>query len=60
LRDGHDLPWLVDESVPGVATVIDNVVEGFEDSIGEPVLAHELSDTLLAVELGRTRAAKFF
>ena len=55
LRDGHDLPRLVDEGVPGVATVIDDVVERFEDSIGEPVLAHELPDILLAVELGRTR-----
>jgi hypothetical protein len=55
LRDRHDLPWLVDESVPGVATVIDDVVERFEDSIGKPVLAHELPDILLAVEFGRPR-----
>jgi hypothetical protein len=27
--------------------VIDGVVERFEDSIGEPVLAHELPDILL-------------
>jgi hypothetical protein len=31
-RDGHDFPWLTDEPVPGVAAVIDDVVEGFENS----------------------------
>ena len=30
LCDGHDLPGLVDEGVPSVAAVIDDVVEGFE------------------------------
>jgi hypothetical protein len=29
----RDFPGLIDESVPGVATVIDDVVEGFEDSV---------------------------
>jgi hypothetical protein len=55
LRDGHDLPRLIDERVPGVAAVIDDVVEGFEDSVREPILAHEQPDILLAVELGRAR-----
>ena len=50
LRDGHDFPWLVNESVPGVAAVVDDVVEGFEGPIGEPILAHELPDVFLAVE----------
>jgi hypothetical protein len=31
--DRHDFPGLIDEGVPGVAAVIDNVVEGFEDSV---------------------------
>jgi hypothetical protein len=31
--DGHDFPGLIDEGVPGVAAVIDDVVEGFEDSV---------------------------
>jgi hypothetical protein len=31
--DGHDLPRLIDESVPGVAAVVDDIVEGFEDPI---------------------------
>jgi hypothetical protein len=31
--DGHDFPGLVDEGVPGVAAVIDDVVEGLEDAV---------------------------
>jgi hypothetical protein len=31
--DGHDLPRLIDESVPSAATVVDDVVEGFEDAV---------------------------
>jgi hypothetical protein len=31
--DGHDFPRLIDERVPGVAAMIDDVVEGFEDAI---------------------------
>jgi hypothetical protein len=42
LRDGHNLPGLVDECVPTVAAVVDDIVEGFEDAVGEPVVAHEL------------------
>src|SRR6266700_1068103 len=30
VSDGHDFPGLIDEGVPGVAAVIDDVVEGFE------------------------------
>ena len=33
LRNGHYLPRLVDKGVPGIATVIDDVVEGFEDAV---------------------------
>src|SRR6266567_7665540 len=53
--DGHDVPGLIDEGVPGIAAVIDDVVEGFEDAVRQPVLAHELPDIFLAVELGRAR-----
>jgi hypothetical protein len=49
--DGHDFPGLIDEGVPGVAAVIDDVVEGFEDTVRQSVLSHELPDILLAVEL---------
>jgi hypothetical protein len=32
-RDGRDFPRLIDEGVPSVAAVIDDIVEGFEDPI---------------------------
>ena len=53
--DGHDFPGLIDEGVPGIATVIDDVVEGFEDPVRQPVLSDELPDIFLAVELRCTR-----
>jgi hypothetical protein len=51
--DGHDFPRLIDERVPGVAAVIDDVVEGFENSVRQPVLPHELPNIFLAVEFRR-------
>src|SRR5216683_7693942 len=51
--DGHDFPGLVDERVPGEAAVVDDVVEGLEDTVRQPVCSHELPDVLLRVELGR-------
>jgi hypothetical protein len=36
--DGNDFPRLIDERVPGVAAVIDDVIEGFENSVRQPVL----------------------
>src|SRR6266700_6838064 len=53
--NGHDLPRLIGESVPGVAAAVDDVVEGFADAVRKPVLAHELPDIFLAVELGCAR-----
>ena len=41
--------------VPGVAAVIDVVVEGFENSVRQPVLPHELPDVFSAVEFGCAR-----
>ena len=38
--------------VPSVAAVIDDIVEGFENSVRQPVLPHELPDIFLAVEFG--------
>jgi hypothetical protein len=35
---------LIDEFVPGEATVLDYIVMGFEDAVGEPIVAHELPD----------------
>src|SRR5205814_2368659 len=53
--DGHGCPRLVDEAVPGKAAVIDDVVIGLEDAVGEPVVADELPDVFDRVELGRLR-----
>ncbi len=50
--DGHDAPWLIDELVPGFAAVGDDIVVGFEDTVGEPVAAHILPDVFLRIEFG--------
>jgi hypothetical protein len=44
--DGHDRPRLIDELGPGLAAVIENVVVGCEDPVGDPVLPHKLPDIL--------------
>src|SRR5438309_5438187 len=49
--DGHDAPRLIDELVPCRTTMVDEIVVGFEDAVGEPVVAHELPDVLDRVEL---------
>jgi hypothetical protein len=33
--DGHDLPGAVDKGIPSVAAVIDDIVVGFEDAVGD-------------------------
>ena len=50
MGDGHDLPRLIREPVPGIAAKIDDVVEACEDAVGQPVLSHELPDVFLRVE----------
>jgi hypothetical protein len=50
--DGHDGPRLIDQFVPGVGAVIDDIAVGVEDAVGEPVLPHELPDVLDRVEFG--------
>ena len=35
--------------------MIDDIVEGFEDPVREPVLSHKLPDVFLAVEFGGAR-----
>ena len=52
--EGHDLPWLVDDVVPGLAAQRDDVFVGFEDPVRQPVVAHELPDILHRVQLGRS------
>ena len=53
--DGHDAPGLIGELVPSITTMVDEIIVGFEDTIGEPVVAHELPDVLDWVELGGLR-----
>ena len=48
--DGHDLPWLADELVPGMAAHGDDLVVGFEDAVGQPVVTHKLPDILDRIE----------
>ncbi len=55
VSDGHDFPRLVDEVVPGITAVFNDVVVGCEDAVGQPVVSHELPDVLDRVELGRAR-----
>ena len=50
--DCHDAPWLIDELVPSLAAVVDDVVVGCEDPVRQPVVAHELPDVLDRVEFG--------
>ena len=50
--DGHDAPGLVDELVPGVAAVSDDVVVAFEHVVGEPIVAQELPDIFGRIEFG--------
>ncbi len=44
MSDGHDAPGLADQLVPGITAMIDDLVVGFEDAVGEPVISHELPD----------------
>ena len=53
--DGHDAPRLIDELVPRRTTMVDEIVVGFEDAVGQPVVAHELPDVLDRVELWALR-----
>ena len=53
--DGHDPPGLVYELVPCLAAVVDEIIVRFEDTVGEPVVAHELPDVLDRVEFGAFR-----
>jgi hypothetical protein len=51
--DGHDRPRLIDQLVPGVAAVVEDIFVGSEYPVGEPVVAHELPDVFGRIELGR-------
>lgn len=53
--DGHDLPRLINEPVPGAAAVIDDVVVVREDAVRQPVVPHELPEVLDWVQFRRPR-----
>ena len=44
--DGHDGPGLIDEPVPGVAAVIDDIAARSEDAVRQPIVAEVLPDIL--------------
>jgi hypothetical protein len=53
--DGHDFPRAVDEGIPSIAAVIDDIVIGFEDAVREPVVAHILPDIFDRIEFRALR-----
>jgi hypothetical protein len=44
--DGHDRPRLFDDAVPSLAGRIDDLLVGFEDTVGEVGLSQELPEVL--------------
>lgn len=53
--NGRDRVGLGDEFSPSLAGCVDDVVVGIEDTVREPVLAHELPDVLDGIQLRRAR-----
>ncbi len=53
--DGHDDPGLVDELVPSVTAMINDLLVGPEDPVRQPVVTNELPDVLDGVQLRRSR-----
>jgi hypothetical protein len=50
--DGHGGPRLIDEFVPRITTVVEDIVVGEEHAVGEPIVADELPDVLDRVAFG--------
>ena len=50
--DGHDFPWFVDETVPGLASGLNDLVVTGENAIREICLAEVLPDVLDGIEFG--------
>ncbi len=44
--DGHNFPRPLDEVVPGVTAMVEDILIGREDPVREPVVADELPDVL--------------
>ena len=56
--DGHDSPGLIDEIVPSLAAVVDEIVVGFKDAVGEPAAISTRCRFIASVlQVGRIRAA---
>lgn len=49
----HDPPWPLLQFSPGVAALIDDILVGFEDAVGEPVISHKLPDVFDGVQFRR-------
>src|ERR1700722_3684144 len=56
--DGHDGLGLIDEPVPGVAAMIDDIAARSEDAVGQPIVAEVLPDVLSRVQLGGLFASR--
>ena len=50
--DGGDAAGLSDQFVPGLTAMIEDLIVGIEDAVGEPIIAHELPDVFNRVERG--------
>jgi hypothetical protein len=50
--DGHNFPGPIEELVPGITAMIEDIFIGFEDAVGEPVVAQELPYIFDGIELG--------
>ena len=48
--DEHDAPRLADQLVSGITAMADDLVVGFDDAVGEPVIPHELPDVFDRIE----------
>jgi hypothetical protein len=55
--DGHNAPGLIGEFIPGSAAMTDEIIVGFKDAIGEPVVAEKLPDVFDWIEFGAFLAA---
>ena len=52
MSDGHDTRGLVDQLVTGITAIINHLIIGFEDAVGEPVVPNELPDILTGLSSG--------
>ncbi|MBI6630843.1 hypothetical protein JAO82_13240 [Pontibaca sp. S1109L] len=42
--NGSDVRQLANQYIPSITAMIDDLIVGFEDAVGEPVVPHELPD----------------